>query len=54
MIKLKFNKNFKTIQLITNKNINIKIFKSYILIQSKDLETITKILDLQYLKYKVF
>ncbi len=31
MLKLKFNKNFKTIQLITNKNINIKIFKSYIL-----------------------
>ena len=54
MIKLKFNKNFKTIQLITNKNINIKIFKSYILIQSKDFETITKILDSQYLKYKVF
>ena len=54
MIKLKFNKNFKTIQLITNKNINIKIFKSYILIHSKDLETITKILDSQYLKYKVF
>ena len=53
MLKLKFNKNFKTIQLITNKNINIKIFKSYILIQSKDLETITKILDSQYLKYKL-
>lgn len=54
MLKLKFNKNFKTIQLITNKNINIKIFKSYILIHSKDLEIITKILDSQYLKYKVF
>jgi len=54
MLKLKFNKNFKTIQLITNKNINIKIFKSYILIQSKDLEKITKILDSQFLKYKVF
>ena len=38
MLKLKFNQNFKTIQLITNKNINIKIFKSYILIHSKDLE----------------
>ncbi len=54
MLKLKFNKNFKTIQLITNKNINIKIFKSYILIHSKDLKAITKILDSQYLKYKVF
>lgn len=54
MLKLKFNKNFKTIQLITNKNINIKIFKSYILIDPKDLETIIKILDSQYLKYKVF
>ena len=54
MFKLKFNQNFKTIQLITNKNINIKIFKSYILIHSKDLEKTTKILDSQYLKYKVF
>jgi len=54
MIKLKFNKNFKSIQLITNKNINIKIFKNYILIHSKDLEKVTKILDSQYLKYKVF
>jgi hypothetical protein len=54
MLKLKFNQNFKTISLITNKNINIKIFKSYILINSKDLEKVTKILDSQYLKYKVF
>jgi len=54
MLKLKFNQNFKTISLITNKNFNIKIFKSYILIQSKDHEKITKILDSQYLKYKVF
>ena len=54
MLKLKFNQNFKTISLITNKNFNIKIFKSYILIQPKDLEKITKILDSQYLKYKVF
>ena len=54
MLKLKFNQNFKTISLITNKNFNIKIFKNYILIQSKDLEKITKILDSQYLKYKVF
>ena len=54
MLKLKFNQNFKTISLITNKNFNIKIFKSYILIQSKDFEKITKILDSQYLKYKVF
>ena len=53
MLKLKFNQNFKTISLITNKNFNIKIFKSYILIQSKDLEKITKILDQQYLKYKL-
>jgi hypothetical protein len=53
MLKLKFNKNFKTIQLITNKNINIKIFKNYILIHSKDLEKIIKILDSQYLKYKI-
>ncbi len=54
MLKLKFNQNFKTISLITNKNFNIKIFKSYILIQSKDIKKITKILDSQYLKYKVF
>jgi hypothetical protein len=30
MLKLKFNQNFKTISLITNKNFNIKIFKYYI------------------------
>ena len=52
MIKLKFNQNFKTIQMILNKSHNIKIFKSYILINPTDLESITKILDGQYLKYK--
>ena len=53
MIKLKFNQNFKTIQLILNKSYNIKIFKTYILINKKDYEPITKILDQQYLKYKL-
>jgi len=53
MLKLKFNQNFKTIQLILNQSISIKIYKSYILIKSKDFEKITKILDQQYLKYKL-
>ena len=53
MLKLKFNQNFKTIQLILNQSISIKIYKKYILINSKDLEKITKILDQQYLKYKL-
>lgn len=53
MLKLKFNQNFKTIQMILNKSHNIKIFKSYILINPDDLESITKILDGQYLKYKL-
>ena len=53
MTKLKFNQNFKTIQLILNKNFRIKIFKTYILIDNKDLEDITKILDQQYLRYKL-
>jgi hypothetical protein len=53
MLKLKFNQNFKTIQLILNESLKIKIYKSYILINKKDLEKITKILDGQYLKYKL-
>jgi hypothetical protein len=53
MLKLKFNQNFKTIQLILNQSISIKIYKKYILINSKDFEKITKILDQQYLKYKL-
>ena len=53
MIKLKFNQNFKTIQIILNKSLKIKIYKSYILINKKDLEEISKILDGQYLKYKL-
>ena len=53
MLKLKFNQNFKTIQLILNQSISIKIYKKYILIKSKDYEKITKILDQQYLKYKI-
>ena len=53
MLKLKFNQNFKTIQLILNQSISIKIYKKYILIKSKDFEKITKILDQQYLKYKL-
>ena len=54
MLKLKFNQNFKTIQLILNQSISIKIYKKYILIKSKDFEKITKILDQQYLKYKLY
>ena len=53
MLKLKFNQNFKTIQLILNESLKIKIYKSYILINKKDFEKITKILDGQYLKYKL-
>jgi F0F1-type ATP synthase beta subunit len=53
MLKLKFNQNFKTIQLILNKHFKITIFKNYILINKKDLEDIIKILDGQYLKYKL-
>jgi hypothetical protein len=53
MIKLKFNQNFKTINLILNRQIKIKIFKTYILINIKDLEEIQKILESQYLKYKL-
>ena len=53
MLKLKFNQNFKTIQIILNRSLSIKIFKEYIEINKKDLEEITKILDQQYLKYKL-
>ena len=53
MLKLKFNKNFKTIQLILNESLKIKIYKSYIEINKKDLKEISKILDRQYLKYKL-
>ena len=53
MLKLKFNQNHKSIQLILKKQHNIKIFKSYILIDANDLDSITKILDRQYLKYKL-
>ena len=30
MLKLKFNQNFKTIQIILNRSLSIKIFKEYI------------------------
>tara|TARA_R100000951_G_C2510322_1_gene140221 strand:+ start:216 stop:383 length:168 start_codon:yes stop_codon:yes gene_type:complete len=53
MLKIKFNKNFKTIQLINQKQIKINIFKNYILINNKDLEDIIKIIESQYLKYKI-
>jgi len=53
MLKLKFNQNFKTIQLILNKHFKITIFKNYILINNKDLEDIIKIIESQYLKYKI-
>ena len=48
-----FNQNFKTIQLILNKHFKITIFKNYILINNKDLEDIIKIIESQYLKYKI-
>ena len=53
MLKLKFNQNFKTINLILNKQFKIKIFKTYILINKKDQEDIQKIIKGQYLKYKL-
>ena len=53
MLKIKFNKNFKTIQLINQKQIKINIFKNYILINNKDFEDIIKIIESQYLKYKI-
>jgi hypothetical protein len=53
MLKLKFNQNFKTIQIILNRSLSIKIFKEYIEINKKDLKEISKILDRQYLKYKL-
>jgi len=53
MLKLKFNQNFKTKQLILSKSFKIIIFKTYILIENKDFEDITKILEGQYLKYKL-
>ena len=53
MLKLKFNQNFKTIQIILNRSLSIKIFKEYIEINKKDLKEISKILDGQYLKYKL-
>jgi len=53
MLKLKFNQNFKTIQLINQKQIKINIFKNYILINNKDFEDIIKIIESQYLKYKI-
>mgnify|MGYP003649957618 FL=1 len=45
MLKLKFNQNFKTIQIILNRSLSIKIFKEYIEINKKDLKEISKILD---------
>jgi hypothetical protein len=53
MLKLKFNQNHKSIQIILNQSLKIKIYKSYIEINKKDLKEISKILDGQYLKYKL-
>ena len=53
MLKLKFNQNHKSIQIILNRSLSIKIYKNYIEINKKDLEEISKILDQQYLRYKL-
>lgn len=55
MIKLKFNRNFKTIELIMNSGktqMPVHIIDGGLLIYPIDYDPITKILDSQYLKYK--
>ena len=53
---IKFNKNFKTINLITNSNkltTPIKIISSGIIINKVDLEFIDKIFINNLVKYKI-
>ncbi len=56
MTKIKFNTNHKTIQLITNSNkLNrpVHIMSDGLYTDDSDIETVTKILDRQELKYKL-
>ena len=56
MTKIKFNTNYKTIQLITNSNkLNrpVHIMSDGLYTDDSDIETVTKILDRQELKYKL-
>ena len=56
MKKIQFNTNYKTINQITNSNkLNrpIHIMSDGLYADSSDIETVTKILDRQELKYKL-
>jgi hypothetical protein len=53
MLKLKFKKNFKTNQLKLKKHFKKNIFKNNILINNKYIDYIIKIIESQYLKYKI-
>ena len=56
MTKIKFNTNYRTIEMITNSNkLNrpVHLMSDGLYADNSDLETVTNILDRQELKYKL-
>jgi len=56
MTKIQFNTNYKTINQITNSNkLNrpVHIMSDFLYIDNTDIETVTKILDRELIKYKL-
>ena len=56
MTKIQFNTNYKTINQITNSNkLNrpVHIMSDALYIDNSDIETVTKILDRELIKYKL-
>jgi hypothetical protein len=56
MTKIQFNTNYKTINQITNSNkLNrpVHIMSDGLYIDNSDIETVTKILDRELIKYKL-
>ena len=56
MTKIKFNTNYRTIEMITNSNkLNrpVHLMSDGLYADNSDIETVTKILDRQGLKYKL-
>ncbi len=56
MTKIQFNTNYKTINQITNSNkLNRPVHIMYggLLVDNTDIETVTKILDRELIKYKL-
>jgi len=56
MIRLKFNRNFKTIELIMNSGktrMPVHIMYGGLLVDDSDIETVGKILDRNLIKYKL-